>query len=105
VHHPKDSNYDFPSNQPSPVSPLDPSYELQRCPSTLPPNRQDLLPTVDEHSVVELRIASKLKNILFCSISHELRSPINHINGMLELLKTKVDQDELLRYIKVRIIG
>ena len=47
--------------------------------------------------------SEKLKNILFCSISHELRSPANHINGMLELLRDSVKDDHLQNFIKIAI--
>ena len=31
---------------------------------------------------------------MFCSISHELRNPINHINGILECVKNYIKDDE-----------
>ena len=56
--------------------------------------------TVEDRCILEMKIAARMKNILFCSISHELRSPINHVNGMLEVIKSKVD-DSILRYVKI----
>ena len=44
----------------------------------------------------------KMKNILFCSISHELRSPVNHINGILELINKNCPKDEkILKFVKI----
>jgi signal transduction histidine kinase len=58
---------------------------------------------INEKAIIEMKIAASMKNILFCSISHELRSPINHINGMLEVLRSKVEDEDLLRYIRIAI--
>ena len=40
------------------------------------------------------KISEKVKTIMFCSISHELRSPLNHISGMHSLLKSKLATQE-----------
>ena len=37
----------------------------------------------DERELTIAEISERMKNILFWSISHELRSPVNHINGIL----------------------
>ena len=42
----------------------------------------------------ELELAHKMKNILFWSVSHELRNPINHINGILEWISSYVSKDD-----------
>lgn len=36
-----------------------------------------------EEELTLAEISEKMKNILFCSLSHELRSPLNHIKGIL----------------------
>ena len=33
------------------------------------------------------KISENIKTIMFCSLSHELRSPLNHINGVFSLMK------------------
>ena len=38
---------------------------------------------------------------MFCSISHELRSPLNHISGMHSLLKTKLAQPEQVHLLNI----
>jgi len=46
------------------------------------------------------KVSEKIKTIMFCSISHELRSPLNHISGVHSLLKAKLvteEQEGLLR--------
>ena len=40
------------------------------------------------------KISERVKTIMFCSISHELRSPLNHISGMHSLLKSKLATQE-----------
>lgn len=35
----------------------------------------------------ETQISEKMKTIMLCSISHELRSPLNQINGVLSLMQ------------------
>ena len=40
------------------------------------------------------KVSEKIKTIMFCSISHELRSPLNHISGMHSLLKSKLATEE-----------
>ena len=40
------------------------------------------------------KISEKMKTVMFCSISHELRSPLNHISGMHTLLKSKLETEE-----------
>ena len=37
----------------------------------------------DGRELTIAEISERMKNILFWSISHELRSPVNHINGIL----------------------
>ena len=49
--------------------------------------------------VDQLKISEKYKNILFCSISHELRSPVNHINGILELIKNVAVENNIIQYV------
>ena len=46
-----------------------------------------------------MKISEKYKNILFCSISHELRSPVNHINGILELIKNATGDEDIIQYV------
>ena len=48
-------------------------------------------------------MAEQIKNILFCSISHELRSPINHINGMLELIRSICTDESIKKYSTIAI--
>jgi len=52
---------------------------MKRCESHI---QTDLKNGIDEELTIH-EISEKIKNILFCSISHELRSPLNHINGIL----------------------
>ena len=40
------------------------------------------------------KISEKVKTIMFWSISHELRSPLNHITGIHSILKSKLDTKE-----------
>ena len=47
------------------------------------------------------KISEKVKTIMFCSISHELRSPLNHITGIHSILKTKLDKDEQKGLMKI----
>jgi len=54
-----------------------------------------------QKSVNELQISEKMKNILFCSISHELRSPVNHINGMLDLIKGSSTDDNIQHFVRI----
>ena len=52
--------------------------------------------SIDEETISkrELELAHKMKNILFWSVSHELRNPINHINGILECISSYVSKDD-----------
>ena len=47
------------------------------------------------------KISEKMKTIMFCSISHELRSPLNHISGVHSLLKSKLATDEQRGLMKI----
>jgi len=38
---------------------------------------------------------------MFCSLSHELRSPLNHISGMHSLLKSKLATKEQQHLMKI----
>lgn len=50
----------------------------------------------------QLEVAEKMKNILICSISHEFRSPVNHINGILEILETACSKNErICNFIRI----
>lgn len=42
-----------------------------------------------------------MKTIMLCSISHELRSPVNQINGMLSLLQPTLKTSEQQRLLKI----
>ena len=65
-------------------------------------NNQSLIKIDEARSVIQLQLAEKMKNILFCSISHELRSPVNHINGMLDLIKSYYKNDhKLIEYTNI----
>ena len=45
-----------------------------------------------------------MKNILFCSVSHELRNPINHINGILECISSYVSPgDRIQQFVKIAL--
>jgi signal transduction histidine kinase len=55
----------------------------------------------DDKTKLQLQLSEKMKNILFCSISHELRSPINHVNGILECLKQHVQDNYLLDFVNI----
>lgn len=46
-------------------------------------------------------MAEKFKNILMCSISHELRSPVNHINGILDLIQNHTEDETILDYVSI----
>ena len=47
------------------------------------------------------QVSEKMKTIMFWSISHELRSPLNHITGIQSLLKTKLATEEQRNLIKI----
>ena len=47
--------------------------------------------------------SEKIKNILFCSISHELRSPLNHINGILDVIKSYIDDMKIVHMIDIAL--
>ena len=47
------------------------------------------------------KISEKMKTVMFCSISHELRSPLNHISGMHTLLKSKLETEEQKNLMKI----
>ena len=54
----------------------------------------------EKSRIKEAKLSEKLKTVMLCSISHELRSPANQINGVLSLLKptlTSVHQLNLYR--------
>ena len=58
----------------------------------------------DSKSRQELEVAQKMKNILFCSISHELRNPINHINGILECIGSYVSpEDHIQQFVNIAL--
>ena len=65
-------------------------------------NRYKPLMSIDE-SKVSLEISERMKNILFCSISHELRTPINQINGMLQIIKQSVKDQSIMRFINISL--
>lgn len=66
--------------------------------------KKNLIKAEESKSVHQLQLAEKMKNILFCSISHELRSPVNHINGILDLIKNYYKDDEkLTEYTNIAI--
>lgn len=44
----------------------------------------------------EAKLSEKLKTVMLCSISHELRSPANQINGVLSLLKPTLTSSQQL---------
>lgn len=47
------------------------------------------------------KVSEKIKTIMFCSISHELRSPLNHISGMHSLLKSILETEEQKGLMKI----
>ena len=58
----------------------------------------------DSKSNMELEVAQKMKNILFCSISHELRNPINHINGILEWIGSYMSpNDHIQQFVNIAL--
>ena len=76
---------------------------IQTCLS--PKNRDDakypsntvMIVLNDNSEKVDLKaskISEKVKTIMFWSISHELRSPLNHITGIHSILKSKLDTKE-----------
>ena len=66
--------------------------------------KKNLIKAEESKSMHQLQLAEKMKNILFCSISHELRSPVNHINGILDLIKNYYKDDEkLIEYTNIAI--
>ena len=55
-------------------------------------------------SVRGLELAHQMKNILFCSVSHELRNPINHINGILECISSYVSPgDRIQQFVEIAL--
>lgn len=49
----------------------------------------------------ETQISEKMKTIMICSISHELRSPLNQINGTLSLMCPTLKEPEHIKYITI----
>lgn len=49
----------------------------------------------------ESKVSEMLKTIMLCSISHELRSPVNQINGVLTLLLPTLETKEQKHLIKI----
>ena len=49
----------------------------------------------------ESKISEMLKTIMLCSISHELRSPVNQINGVLTLLLPTLSTTEQMNLIRI----
>ena len=49
----------------------------------------------------ESKISEMLKTIMLCSISHELRSPVNQINGVLTLLLPTLSTIEQMNLIRI----
>lgn len=49
----------------------------------------------------ETRISDYMKTIMLCSISHELRSPVNQINGVLSLIQPTLKTVEQQRLLKI----
>lgn len=77
---------------------------LERCASLSKPIESTVIFNDEERSIQELRSAEHMKNILFCSISHELRNPINHISGILECVKNYIDEnDRINQFINIAI--
>ncbi len=54
-----------------------------------------------ENTTQKLEITQKYKDKFFANISHELRTPMNAIKGISELLESNSEEDqELIRYLK-----
>lgn len=49
----------------------------------------------------ESKISEMLKTIMLCSISHELRSPVNQITGVLTLLLPTLKTKEQRQYLRI----
>lgn len=49
----------------------------------------------------EAIVSEKMKTIMICSISHELRSPLNQINGMISLIEPELTKPEHQEYIRI----
>lgn len=57
----------------------------------------------DNKTFSELQAAENMKNILFCSISHELRNPVNHLNGILDLVKSYAVDEKISNFINIAL--
>ena len=49
----------------------------------------------------DAQVSEQMKTIMLWSISHELRSPLNQINGILSLIQPTLKKPEQLKYIKI----
>ena len=49
----------------------------------------------------EERIAEKYKHTIFNSLSHEIRTPLNGIVGILQIIKGKINDEELIEHLNI----
>ena len=49
----------------------------------------------------ETQVSERMKTIMLWSLSHEIRSPLHQVNGMLSLIQPKLKDPEQLKYIKI----
>ena len=55
----------------------------------------------DEVKDITHTISENVKTIMFCTLSHEFRSPLNHINGVFSLMKHNFVLPEQLVLLKI----
>lgn len=55
----------------------------------------------DEVKDITHKISENVKTIMFCTLSHEFRSPLNHINGVFSLMKNEFITSEQLVFLKI----
>jgi signal transduction histidine kinase len=80
-------------------------YSIKIAPITFTNNQKSLLIVFNDVSeklrLKESKISDWMKTIMLWSISHELRSPVNQINGMLSLLQPTLKTSEQQRLLKI----
>lgn len=80
-------------------------FSIKIAPINTPTREKSLMVVFNDISertrLKESRISDKMKTIMLCSISHELRSPLNQINGVLSLIQPTLNNEEQQKLIKI----
>jgi len=74
--------------------------EIARINSTLESQVKERTQAL-EIAIQEAQQASQAKSLFIANVSHEIRTPINGIMGMLSLLKRECSSDKQLHYIRI----